>query len=301
MSLRQLQALVAVADRGSFQAAADALGVTQSAVSMQIKALEDDLRAPLFDRSRRPPVITPLGRAVLERAREVVTLYESLRLSATGDLAGRLALGVIPSASTRLLPDALAALKTSHPGLTIRVAGGLSGQLAAQVADGTLDAAVVTEPVSAAALACRTILTEALVLVAHPRHASLATPLLLSSQPFVQFNRRAGVGQVIVRALDRLDLAAQPTMELDSLEAILEMVVRDLGVSVLPENSLAGGWRDRLSVRPFGHPPVTRSVGLIHPEPTPRAGLLDALFDHLRRAARPLSPARTPERSGSAP
>ena len=301
MSLRQLQALVAVADRGSFQAAADALGVTQSAVSMQIKALEDDLRAPLFDRSRRPPVITPLGRAVLERAREVVALYESLRLSAAGDLAGRLALGVIPSAATRLLPDALAALKASHPGLSIRVAGGLSDQLAAQVADGELDAAVVTEPVAAASLACRTIVTEALVVVAHPRHAALGLPALLAAQPFVQFNRRAGVGQIIARALDRLGLATRQTMELDSLEAILEMVVRDLGVSVLPESSLVGDWRQRLSVHPFAHPPVTRSVGLVHPDPTPRADLLDALFDHLRRAVRPLTPARMPERSGSAP
>ncbi len=288
MSLRQLQALVAVADRGSFQAAADALGVTQSAVSMQIKALEDDLRAPLFDRARRPPVITPLGRSVLERAREVVALYESLRTAAAGDLAGRLALGVIPSASTRLLPDALAGLKVSHPGLAIRVAGGLSGQLAAQVADGELDAAVITEPVAPTPLVCRTIVTEALVVVAHPRHAGLSVATLLAGQPFVQFNRRAGVGQVIVQALDRLGLATQPTMELDSLEAILEMVVRDLGVSVLPERSLAGGWADRLSVRPFAQPPVTRAVALVHPEATPRADLLDALFDQLRRAAQPV-------------
>ena len=82
MSLRHLETLVAIADCGSFRVAAARLGVTQSAVSMQMKALEAELRAEIFERDRRPPTLSPLGEALVDRARELVNGYEELRLIA---------------------------------------------------------------------------------------------------------------------------------------------------------------------------------------------------------------------------
>ena len=113
MTLRHLATLVAVAEAGSFHGAADRLGITQSAVSMQMKALEENLRVALFDRARRPPVLNALGRSLLERAREVLLRYEALRQAALAgeSVVGTLRLGVIPTTGTTLLPRALTTKK----------------------------------------------------------------------------------------------------------------------------------------------------------------------------------------------
>lgn len=78
MSIRYLKTLLAIAEKGSFAAAARTVNLTQSAVSMQMKALEDDLGLSLFDRSRRPPVLTEAGKALVPRARQIVVSYENL-------------------------------------------------------------------------------------------------------------------------------------------------------------------------------------------------------------------------------
>ena len=78
MSIRNLRTLVAVADRGSFAAAARAVGLTQSAVSMQLRGLETELGTELFDRTRRPPVLNDHGKLLVRRAREIVQLYERM-------------------------------------------------------------------------------------------------------------------------------------------------------------------------------------------------------------------------------
>lgn len=286
MSLRQLQTLVAIADRGSFQAAAESLGLTQSAVSMQIKALEDELRAPLFDRSKRPPAITPLGRSILDRAREVVRLYETLHDTAARDLAGMLRLGVIPTVATGILPDALVELKTLHPRLQITVASGLSEDLARATAAGDLDAAVITGPGTRdPVLASRTVVEEALMIVAHRDQAEGTAAEVLSQHPFVRFNRRTGVGRIIDDGLRDQGLAVQTAMELDSLEAILLMVTRGLGVAIVPETCLGTAAARQLRIIPFGDPPLKRSIDLVHPIATTRPTLIAALYDRLARVA----------------
>jgi len=148
MSLRALRSFLAVARHGSFAAAAGALGITQSAVSLQMRSLEGELRSTLFDRSRRTPTLTAAGRALLPRAGEIVARYDILASAlAGGDLAGTLQLGAVPTVQSGVLPDALLALRDQHPDIQVRVVAGLSAELAQQVERGTLDAACVSEPV----------------------------------------------------------------------------------------------------------------------------------------------------------
>ena len=95
MNLRHLRTFVTIAETGSFQAAAERLFLTQSAVSMQMKALEETLQAELFDRGKRPPVLSAHGRALLDRARDLVDQVENFRRAAAGgdELLGSLTLG----------------------------------------------------------------------------------------------------------------------------------------------------------------------------------------------------------------
>ena len=148
MNLRHLRTFVTIAETGSFQAASERLFLTQSAVSMQMKALEESLQAELFDRGKRPPVLSALGRALLDRARDLVDQVDSFRQAAAGgeELLGSLTLGVIPSATTSVLPSALARLRDEHPRMQVRIEGGLSAGLEDLVAGGVIDAAVFTEP-----------------------------------------------------------------------------------------------------------------------------------------------------------
>ncbi len=100
MSLRALRTLQAIARHGSFAGAGKAVGLTQSAVSLQVKALEEEFGAPLFDRSRRLPVLTEAGRIVVARSAEVLALYDDIA-AALGDersLAGRLRVGAVQTA-----------------------------------------------------------------------------------------------------------------------------------------------------------------------------------------------------------
>lgn len=322
MNLRVLEMLIAVADAGSFAAAADRVGVTQSAISMQMKALEEDLGATLFDRSRRPPILNETGRRIVEGARDMVRLEQSLRALAAGSrVRGRFRLGVIPTAATGLVPDALARLAARAPELQIRIESGLSADLTRRVAQGVLDAAVITETARLErGLSVRTILEEPLV-VAVPRsiltahrlqqaeqgrlgsgsepgvgqgNAALAR-MLLRERPFVRFNRRTGVGRVIDSALRQMRIPVSEAMELDSIEAILAMVGRGLGVAVVPESAVAAYPSDTLVSLSFGDRPVYRRVGLVErdrvtdrpphaltPGIAEVSGPTDLLFEELR-------------------
>lgn len=283
MSLRALRTLIAIAERGSFASAASALHMSQSAISMQMKSLEDELGARLFDRSRRPPALNERGLALLERAREVVALYARMSeaVSDPDDLAGNLSIGAVPTALTGMLPAILASLRKSHPRLQIRVAAGLSGDLVLRVARGEIDCALVTEPERPLeGLFARPVGSEPFVVIA-PRAAAGKTDRdLLENHPFIRFNRQAWVGRVVERSLRERDIAVREAMELDSLEAIERMVLAGLGVSVVPERAGAPLPKGLRRV-PFGAPPLARKLCLVERERNPKRQLTAALHDAL--------------------
>ena len=288
MGIRQLRALVAIADTGSFHDAAERLFVTQSAVSMQMKALESGFGVELFDRSRRPPVLNGLGRAMVLEARRIVADYDRLAELATAsesELVGRLRLGAIPSATAELLPEALSAMRNQHPRLAIKVETGLSNDLQRQIVAGTLDIAIVTEVGGGGDLVSRTVLSEPLFAIAHRRFGATNLLGLLEDQPFIRFNRRSGVGRIIETGLERFGIRVEEVMELDSLATMVLMVSSGLGASVVPQRSIPAAARSELTVLPFGDPPLRRSVVLIARRGDSHARAYDELYRRLRDAA----------------
>lgn len=282
MNLHHLETLLAVAETGSFTGAADRVGVTQSAVSMQMKALEDTLGVALFDRSRRPLGLSEAGLALLPRVRELVRLADELAVRAAGTaLVGRLRLGVIPTAATGLVPDALARLTARAPDLQIRIESGLSGELSRRVAQGALDAALITLPQRLErGLRGRAVREEPLVVVAPAGTPPGADAALLRDRPFIRFNRRAGVGRLIDADLRRRRIQVREVMELDSVEAILAMVSHGLGVAVAPAGSLGPG-HAALVTAPFGDPPLARRVALVERDRDEGNPLVEALLEEL--------------------
>lgn len=288
MRLRQLRTLVAVVDSGSFAAAAEHLSLTQSAVSMQMKALEERLGIALFDRSMRPPLLTGAGRTLVERAREIVVACDELTIGLpdTGKLFGLLNIGVVPGASLSLLPDALARLRAAYPSVQVRVRSGLSSELMQRVAQGALDAAIVTEPARFEHdLDCHTVSDESLLVIGPPGAASDDDVSLLAEHPYIAFNRQAEFGRLIDASLRDRGLIAHRTMELDSLDAIVMMVARGLGVAIVGERNVFPRYREQVCAVPFGEPPLRRRIGVVrrarhrHPE------LVNALTTELQAVA----------------
>ncbi|WP_460141623.1 LysR substrate-binding domain-containing protein [Pseudomonas sp. S2_E01] len=281
MSLRALRTLLAIAQHGSFVQAAQSVHLTQSAVSLHIKSLEETFNTSLFDRSRRLPVLTDAGHVAVERAREIIALYDSIASEIGGDneLRGRLKLGVIPTALTTILPQALAALGAEHPHLRITVASGMSAELATRLEAGDIDVAITTEPVKPHpyGLVSTTLYEEGFWIIAPSTLSGLHTRQLLEQQPFIRFDRRAWAGRTIERELRRMRLRVQTTMELDSQEAIIQMVTQGLGVAVVPLSSRNLEQLSHLEIQAFGSPQRTRRVVLLEREDRPRARLAVAL------------------------
>ncbi|WP_425406548.1 LysR family transcriptional regulator [Hwanghaeella sp.] len=289
MNLRHLRTFVTIAETGSFQAASERLFLTQSAVSMQMKALEESLQAELFDRGKRPPVLSALGRALLDRARDLVDQVDSFRQAAAGgeELLGSLTLGVIPSATTSVLPSALARLRDEHPRMQVRIEGGLSAGLEDLVAGGVIDAAVITEPARLpSGLRSLTIFSEPLLIAAPKNAEGESGPDMLETLPFIRFNRGTGVGRIIETTLQSRHIRVAETMELDSIEAILMMVSRGLGAAVVPHRSLTPQFAETVRTFPFDGPAVMRNVGLVVRRRQSETPLVTALYSALCFAAR---------------
>ncbi len=295
MSIRKLKALIAIADHGSLARAARVLNLTQSAISMQIGALEDEFGIRLFDRGRKPLQLTADGVALLERAREVVRLYDDLGESlATADrLSGRLVIGAIQGALISIIPRALARLAELHPRLAVRVTNGISETLTTQLMHGELDAAIISEPRRLPdKLAWRPFASEPIMVIAPPGAPYASDAAALTSLPYIRYNRTFWVGRMIEAGLRSRGIALRAAMELDSQETIALMVRHGLGVSILPVCDTDLDVYANVTLLPFGEPPLYRRVGLAAARGSSKTRLAGALFAELLRTSEQASRTR---------
>ena len=287
MQLRQLKTLIAIADTGSFHAAAEVVCITQSAVSMQMKNLEDQLQIELFERSVRPPRLSNSVQLILEQARKIVELSDNLLGTSpvAGQFAGFIRIGSIPGVSF-MLPDTLCLLRDKYRDLQLRVFSNYTDELITQVLTGKLDAAVVTQPSELDAhLTSRQILVEPMVVLAPKDMTGTSDEVLLKTQPLISFNRKAEVSRRIEEALLQRRIKVDPIMEMDTLETFQMMIQRGLGIGILPVSSVRKHLRDELYIVPFGTPPLTRKITLIQRSDHRRVSLLDAFYSTMVNVA----------------
>ena len=287
MQLKQLKTLIAIADTGSFHAAAEVVCITQSAVSMQMKNLEEQLQIELFERSVRPPRLSNSAQLILEQARKIVELSDNLLETSpvAGQFSGFIRIGSIPGVSF-MLPDTLCLLRDKYRDLQLRVFSNYTDELITQVLTGKLDAAVVTQPSELDAhLASRKILVEPMVVLAPKDMTGTSDEVLLKTQPLISFNRKAEVSRRIEEALLQRRIKVDPIMEMDTLETFQMMIQRGLGIGILPVSSVRKHLRDELYIVPFGTPPLTRKITLIQRSDHRRVSLLDAFYSTMVNVA----------------
>lgn len=288
MSLRNLRILTAIARKGSFAAAAEHLGLTQSAVSLQVKHMEEQFGVQLFERTGRSPKLNSNGRLVLERAREILTMYDGIRdeLTPFGTIRGVLTLGAVPTVLTGPLPPVLGRLRKRYEHLQVRLLSGLSAELVRQVEEGTLDAALTTEPPYSVSplYEWREYDVEPFFVVAPKHTEATSVELLFERFPFIRFDKTAWAGALVDGQLTARGIRPRDVMEFDSLEVALSLVEQGLGIAVVPLNKRrlkqAG---KHFALTPFGVPHVTRRVGLYQKREHPRRALTDLLLTGLCR------------------
>lgn len=286
VSIRLLRTLVAIADLRTFSAAAGAVHVTHAAVSQQMRQLEATLGVALFDRSTRTPELTPIGHALVPRARSIIESYDNLLPSVLGDdgLTGEVIFGAVPTTLTGIMPQAMVILKDRFPDLRVRIRPGLTTPLLADIERGTIDAALVSKPLlTPVGQTFRELAEEPMELLAASEEPNDDPLELLASRPFIRFNRSAVVGTLIDNWIQSKRIRVNESMELDSLEAISSMVFANLGVSIVP----------RRSVQPHDFVPVkrlalgpgapTRWLGLAYRQNKLRTRVIDELFQAMRQ------------------
>ncbi|WP_394199806.1 LysR substrate-binding domain-containing protein [Litoreibacter albidus] len=287
MSITLLRTLVAVADTGSFVAAAHRVHVSQAAIGQQMRKLEDLLGTSLFDRTAKPPALTPLARSMLPKARSLVSDYDRL-IACAGDannLAGTLSLGAVPSSLHGLVPMALKRLMRSTPQLSVKVVPGLSTDLLEMVGRGAIDAAITSAPLTPAPnLRTYHIAQEPLVLISAPNAPTGAPHDLLRTLPYIRHTPRAAAGQIADEWLMRNQITVQSIMELESLETVASVVAHGLGVSVVPDICMPDAVFAALRRVPLET--TGRSLSLLTRKDCAKAQLVERLMEEVSVAVR---------------
>ena len=237
--IKTLKIFNTVARQGSFQAAADQLGMSLPTISQKMRALEDFAGCLLFDRTRKPPPLTEDGRVFLKKTEQVLAVWADLQGQNHADAPlKRLRIGAVHTTMSSFMPAALAAIKTHFPSLDVTIKLGLSHELEVDIIAGRLDAAVVTLPTEqdsvAAELNYLPITSDRLMLIKPASLEGVDAVALLSEHPVVRFNPDARVGRQIGDALKTWGIPAAAAMEIDSLESVMALVGAGLGVSVIP-------------------------------------------------------------------
>ncbi|GGF76808.1 LysR family transcriptional regulator [Azorhizobium oxalatiphilum] len=291
LTLRQLRYFEALARHGHFRHAAEACGISQPALSMQIKELEQEVGTKLFERSARQVRLTSFGEEFAPRIRDILRSLDEL-----GDLArasqdrlmGRLRIGVIPTVAPYLLPTLIASL-SEHEGLDIHVRETQTPRLLQELEDGRLDTAVVALPVSEPALIEVPLFTENFVLVRPGADADKPIPdpeelremrLLLLEEGHCFRDQALSFCEVDTRVTPKRDF-----LEASSLSTLVQMVDAGIGITLIPEMAVTVETRSAsVSVARFGNPQPSRTIGMVWRKTSPLTKQLIQISDVVRRA-----------------
>lgn len=293
MADRRLQVFHAVAKHLSFTKAAEALFMTQPAVTFQIKQLEEHFNTRLFERGHGRIALTPAGGVVLEYAERILALSAELdtRLKEmTGEVAGLLMIGASTTIAEFLLPRVLGEFKSKYPKVLPRLIVANSESVENRVAEHTLDIGFIEAPSHLATVATDVVCDDELQVVcapSHPlgRHKSVNAKQLLQ-YPFISRESGSGTREVTDRYLEKAGVrpdSLSVVMELGSPEALKGLVATGLGFSILSRvavaNELALG---RLICVPLA-PRLQRQLSVVYPKEKFRSQLVNTFVDYAKQ------------------
>ncbi|HWP41590.1 MAG TPA: LysR family transcriptional regulator, partial [Blastocatellia bacterium] len=245
MELRLLRTFKAVAEAGSFTQAASRIHLTQAAVSVHIRQLEEELGTPLFLRVNKKLFLTEAGRALSAHADNILRAHDQAKadLAAMGGPSrGRLHVGVASTAITvHPLPEILSEIKRMYALLDLSIIGGTSEWIIEQILASNIDVGLVSLPVEASDVTTEVLRSDQLVAALSPDHrlarAREVTAEALAEEPLILGEKGGNTRRLIDLFFEKSGLTPKIVMELQRTEAIIKMVELDFGVTILPQES----------------------------------------------------------------
>jgi len=291
ITLKQLRYFEALARHHHFGRAANASAISQPALSMRIKELEETLGTPLFERGPRQVSLTAFGEDFAIRARDILRAVDELgdmaRAASVG-LSGRLRIGVIPTIAPYLLPTLIQDLTRSHPEVNVQIRETVTPRLLEELSDGKLDTAILALPVDEPALVEMPLFDEALVLVRHQAQADAPIPakedlremklLLLEEGHCFRDQALSFCSVPSPQQRDGLDGS--------SLSTLVQMVGAGIGVTLIPEMAVPVEARAApVAIGRFAGIQPMRTVGMVWRKTHPLAAQLQQIAAIVQRSA----------------
>ncbi len=243
MDVRQLSAIVAIADHGTFSAAARALYTVQSNVSGHVSRLEKELGVILVDRAQGG--LTEDGSRVVERARRVLNEIEDITSDVTSrhdQVAGQTRIGIIGTTARWLTPSLLTSLSNSHPNVRTVVREGASSSLVPSVMSGELNAAVIHLPVDEPELVVDPLFAEDLFLLVDEKHPLAGLPEIpiseLDDEPLLLPPTGSALRKVLDRAASVNDVTLRPQAEIDGVRLLASLAFDGFGAAIVPATAV---------------------------------------------------------------
>lgn len=270
MTLAELQYVVAVAQERHFGRAAERVFVTQPALSLAIKKLEDDLGVTIFERRQNKVELTPLGEQIIHQAQRVLEEAERVKiLAAQGkdQLNGLLRLGVISTVGPYILPDLVPRLNARAPKMPLELEENLTQNLASMLKNGKLDVIMIALPFEESGILTTPLYDEpfqAVVPVGHPwQKKKLLDSRQLSTEKVLLPHAGHCFRQQVLEACPELSRSDTEGWQGNSLETIRQMVVSGFGITVMPCSALTSKHQNkRLITIKLAEPVPGRRIGL---------------------------------------
>jgi len=293
VTLKELRYVVAVAQELHFGRAAQKCFVSQPALSLAVRKLEDELGVALFERRKNDVLVTPAGVRIVEQARRALAEVDAIKEVAHGGkdpLDGQFRLGVIHTVGPYLLPDLVPAMRRIAPNMPLEIEENLTANLEAMLKRGTLDAIVVALPFDVPGISTRALFDEPFHVLVPSGHAlakrrSVSTDDIAGERVLTLRAGNCFRDQVlaacpgVARTVDRTEGDAQP-LQGSSLETIRNMVASGLGVSVFPASAVTRRHTSRLcKAIPFADPAPSRRIALAWRDGFPRMAAIDVLAE----------------------
>lgn len=252
MEIRQLKAFLAIAEAKTFTAGAKRVNVTQAAISMQIRQLEDEVGLQLFTRTPRRVILTEAGEHLLDRARKILREHDSA-LAEIAELGGvehgRLRIGSASAEfATQQLPHILQGLREKFPNSDLNVSSGTSQRLVEKIMHGDIDIAFVSLPVENSSITTELLFSDVIVAIAHPGHPlaneKTISAATLAGEPMILGERGGNTRRMIDDFFSAANVRPHVVMELSRQEAINQMVENSLGVGTAGAKTIANEIRE---------------------------------------------------------
>ena len=269
MDIKQLRALLAIADTGSATRAAELLRIVQPAVSRHVRLLEEELGVELFERERHGMVLTEAGRTMVEYGRRAIQELDRAKAEITptaGAITGTAAIGLLPSTCELLASELVAAVKAKYPELVLRLNVGYAGNLLQWLEAGDVEAALLYGTKASTTLQIEPLLDEQLYLVGPPGTLDERSGQSVANMRDVVFvlpNAPHGLRSVVDHACAVAGITPTVAVETNSMSVQKSLVAKGFGHTVLPSSAISEELeKGTLSAAPILSPNLSRRVVL---------------------------------------